>query len=152
MGLTIRDLAVSSPTFANGGRIPDRCAFDKGNEPPEIRVTGVPDDAVELALVCHDPDAPLARGFTHWLLYGISPETAVIDEATAAAFRAGVNDFGTPGYGGPQPPAGHGDHHYYFWVYALDTRVEGTPGREAFLARYADHIVEQNRLVGLYAN
>jgi Raf kinase inhibitor-like YbhB/YbcL family protein len=152
MGLNIRDLAVSSPVFDNGGRIPDRCAFDKGNEPPEIRIVGVPPDAVELALICHDPDAPLAQGFTHWLLYGINPETRVIDAATVADFRAGNNDFGTQGYGGPQPPPGHGDHHYYFWVYALDTRVQGTPGRAEFLSRYADHIVEQNRLVGLYAN
>ena len=152
MGLKIRDLVVSSPTFANGGRMPDRCAFDKGNVQPEIRIAGVPGDAVELALICHDPDAPLAHGFTHWLLYGIDPATRVIDEATAATCRAADNDFGTRGYGGPQPPAGHGDHHYYFWVYALDTRVQGTPDREAFLSRYADHIVEQNRLVGVYAN
>ncbi|MEJ2577084.1 MAG: YbhB/YbcL family Raf kinase inhibitor-like protein [Gammaproteobacteria bacterium] len=152
MGLNIRDLAVSSPAFDNGGRMPDRSAFDKGNDQPEIRITGVPDAAVELALICHDPDAPLPQGFTHWLLYGIPPDTRALAGSDAAAYRPGLNDFGSLGYGGPQPPAGHGPHHYYFWIYALDTPVEGTPSRAEFLARYADHIIEQNRLVGVYEN
>jgi phosphatidylethanolamine-binding protein (PEBP) family uncharacterized protein len=55
-------------------------------------------------------------------------------------------------YYGPQPPPGHGDHHYYFWVYALDTNVEGTPTREEFLQKYAGNIIEQNRIVGIYRN
>lgn len=29
-----------------------------------------------------------------------------------------------PGYKGPAPPPGHGTHHYYFWVYALDQDLE----------------------------
>ena len=47
---------------------------------------------------------------------------------------------------------GHGEHHYYFWVYALDTTVEGTPTREEFLQKYAGNIIEQNRIVGIYEN
>ncbi len=42
-------------------------------------------------------------------------------------------------------------HHYYTWVYALDTRVDGEPSREDFLARYGDHVLEQNRLVATFA-
>jgi hypothetical protein len=76
----------------------------------------------------------------------------VIAEGDAEAFRAGRNDFGNPGYGGPQPPGGHGPHHYYFWVYALDTQVDGTPGRNQFLEQYGTNIIEQNRLVGIYEN
>lgn len=152
MGLNIRNLRVSSPAFDPDGRIPDRCANDKGNDQPEIRITGVPKGAVELALHCHDPDAPLPFGFTHWLLYGIPPDIDVIPENGAGGLQAGLNDFGAVGYGGPQPPAGHGRHHYYFWVYALDEKVEGTPSREEFLQRYAGSILEQNRLVGTYEN
>ena len=150
MGLNIKDLAVSTPAFETGGRMADRHANDRGNDQPELRISGVPEDAVELAVICHDPDAPLPFGFTHWLLYGVPPDTTTIAENGGDAYRSGPNDFGDVGYGGPQPPTGHGVHHYYFWVYALDTRVEGTPGREEFLRRYADHIVEQNRVVGVY--
>jgi hypothetical protein len=34
----------------------------------------------------------------------------------------GVNDFGAARYDGPQPPPGHGVHHYHFRLTALDTR------------------------------
>lgn len=152
MGLNIRDLSVSSSAFAAEGKIPDRFANDKGNDQPEIRIEGVPDGTLELAVICHDPDAPLPFGFTHWTLYGVPATTRLIPENGEGRFRAGDNDFGTPGYGGPQPPEGHGPHHYYFWVYALNTRVEGTPSREQFLAIYGNHIIEQNRLVGIYEN
>jgi Raf kinase inhibitor-like YbhB/YbcL family protein len=152
MGLTLRDLAISSPAFEPGGRMADRFANDKGNDQPELHIRGVPEGTRELAIICHDPDAPLPFGFTHWLLYGIPPDTAVISDNGAGPFRSGDNDFGQPGYGGPQPPPGHGLHHYYFWVYALDTEVEGTPSRNAFLERYGGNILEQNRLVGVYEN
>ena len=152
MGLNIRDLSISSPAFTAGGPIPDRFANDKGNDQPEIRISGVPQGTVELAIICHDPDAPLPHGFTHWTLYGIAPDTQVIAENGEGDFRAGMNEFGNPGYGGPQPPGGHGLHHYYFWVYALDTKVDGTPSRNEFLQDYADNIIEQNRYIGVYEN
>jgi Raf kinase inhibitor-like YbhB/YbcL family protein len=152
MGLNIKDLAISCTAFESGGRMPDRCAHDKGNQQPEMRIEGVPEDTMELAIICHDPDAPLPFGFTHWTLYGISPDTSVIPENASAAFHAGPNDFGEVGYGGPQPPQGHGPHHYYFWVYALDRRVDGTPSRQEFLETYGHNILEQNRVVGVYQN
>ena len=152
MGLNIKDLSISSPAFAFGKRTPDRFANDKGNDQPDLCIHGVPAGTVGLAIICHDPDAPLRFGFTHWLLYGIPADTGVIKENSAAPLRPGDNDFGQPGYGGPQPPQGHGPRHYYFWVYALDTKIEGTPSRNAFLERYREHILEQNRLVGIYQN
>ncbi len=64
----------------------------------------------------------------------------------------GQNSFGDQGYGGPAPPPGHGTHHYYFWVYALDAELELEPGleRRALLERIEDHVIEQARLVGTY--
>jgi Raf kinase inhibitor-like YbhB/YbcL family protein len=152
MPLNIKDLAISSPDFVAGDRLNDRHAADKGNEPPVLEITGVPEGAVELAVVCHDPDAPLPRGFTHWTVYGIAPDTKRLDGETLAGVRVGPHGGGQPGYTGPQPPPGHGLHHYYFWVYALDAPVTGTPTREEFLAQYADHVVEQNRVVAVYSN
>lgn len=152
MPLSIRDLTVTSPDIEPLGRMDDRLAADKGNEAPRLLVHGVPDQAVELAVICHDPDAPLPDGFTHWTLYGIPATTSEIGSDADATFRPGPNDFGNTGYGGPQPPAGHGTHHYYFWVYALSRPVEGAPSRDEFLRDHADAIIEQNRLVGTYSN
>jgi Raf kinase inhibitor-like YbhB/YbcL family protein len=151
MPLNIKDLKIESLDFAPLGRMKDEHAGDKGNVIPRLRIGGAPKNAVELAVICHDPDAPLARGFTHWTLYGLPRETTDLTDAQTR-FHPGPNGAGQPGYYGPQPPAGHGPHHYYFWVYALDTKVEGTPTREQFLERYSGNIIEQNRVVGIYQN
>ena len=148
MPLNIADLAVSSPDIEAHGPIDPRHSADGDNLAPRLHVTGVPDGAAELAIVLHDPDAPLPHGFTHWTVYGVP---AVEGEVDLSAARVGPNGIGQQAYSGPQPPAGHGVHHYYTWVYALDTRVDGEPSREDFLARYGDHVLEQNRLVATFA-
>jgi Raf kinase inhibitor-like YbhB/YbcL family protein len=146
MPLNIKDLKVSAGDIHQGSRIPDPYAADFGNRTPRVSVTGIPAGTLELALIMHDPDAPLANGFTHWVVYGISPEEGDI----SGELRLGPNTMGDKEYSGPQPPAGHGTHHYYFWVYALDARVEGMPTREEFLAGYSENILEQARLVATF--
>ncbi len=144
------ELAVSSPDFDNLGRIPDRIAADGGNETPVIEFSGVPEGTVELALVVHDPDAPLPFGFTHWVVYGIPADATALD-LTAEGVRTAPMSTGQTVWYGPQPPAGHGEHHYFFHVYALDRAVEGTPTREEFLSAYAGSVREVARYVGTYS-
>ncbi|WP_371030712.1 YbhB/YbcL family Raf kinase inhibitor-like protein [Pseudoclavibacter sp. JSM 162008] len=151
MPLNIADLTISSPDFEAGSRLADTFSADGGNTAPRLEITGVPADAVELALIVHDPDAPMPLGFTHWIVYGLPAQDGPVD-ATADHARTAENTAGKSEYMGPQPPEDHGDHHYYFTVYALDHHVEGTPTREEFLDGYAHAILEQNRLVGLYSN
>lgn len=147
----IANLTVSSPDIESLGRIPDRYSADGGNAVPTISVSGVGSDVVELAFVLNDPDAPLPNGFTHWTLFNIPSDTREISESNFRNFTQGLNGIGEPVYTGPQPPRGHGVHHYYFWVYALDTRVDGTHSRESFLEKYADNILEQNRFVATFS-
>ncbi len=151
MPLNIKDLKITSADFEPLGRLRDEHAGDKGNVLPQLTVSGVPAEAKELAIICHDPDAPLPHGFTHWTVYGVDPAATDLSDAQQK-FRVGPNGVGAMHYYGPQPPAGHGVHHYYFWVYALDAHVQGTPTREQFLETYAANIIEQNRIVGLYEN
>jgi Raf kinase inhibitor-like YbhB/YbcL family protein len=152
VGLNIADLAISSPDVAAQQRFDDRFVYDQGNETPRLRIEGVPEGTAELAIIVHDPDAPLPHGFTHWTLYGLPADTTEVGSDADTTYRTGPNDFGESGYGGPMPPEGHGDHHYYFWVYALSRPVEGEPSRLEFLERYADAIIEQNRFVSTYSN
>lgn len=152
MPLNIADLEISSPDFEPGGWLNVSHAQDGGSHPPRLLITGVPDEAVELAVICHDPDAPLPRGFTHWTLYGLPPRATELDSTADQRYRPGPNGAGAPGYIGPQPPPGHGIHHYYFWVYTLNTAVIGTPTREDFLSNYASNVIEQNRVIGTYEN
>ncbi|GEK79187.1 YbhB/YbcL family Raf kinase inhibitor-like protein [Agrococcus baldri] len=148
MGITVADLSITTDAFEVGGRIPDRIAVEGGNQQPRLAVHGVPADAVELAVIMHDPDAPMPHGFTHWLLYGPPAESGDVDPSAA---RVGTNSAGDAAWMGPRPPVGHGDHRYYFWVYALSRPVEGEPSREEFLDAYGDAVLEQNRIVGTYS-
>ncbi|WP_308466984.1 YbhB/YbcL family Raf kinase inhibitor-like protein [Rathayibacter soli] len=150
MALFIDKLAIASPTIAPLRRIPDEHAADGKNIAPTLTISGAPEGTVELAVICHDPDAPLAHGFTHWVVYGLPKGSSVVD-LTVDGVRTAPNGTGGSEWFGPQPPEGHGQHHYYFWVYALSRSVSGEPDRETFLSRYADAIIEQARLVGTYS-
>ncbi len=152
MKLNLGDLAISSPAFEHGGAIPSEHATDGEDVSPELVFANVPDGTVELLLLCHDPDAPLVDGFTHWVVWGIPPDATGIPRGGGAAFSEGTNDFGSEGYGGPGPPPGHGRHHYFFHLYALSSPYSGgDPNAVAdLLAQIDDSIIEQARLVGTY--
>jgi Raf kinase inhibitor-like YbhB/YbcL family protein len=145
-------LTLSSPAFAMEGRIPKRFAGTGENTSPALSWTGSPRGTRQFAIAVHDPDAPLPRGFTHWLVWGIPASADGIAEGGGGSFPQGSNGAGKRGYTGPMPPKGHGMHHYFFWLYALDTELELEPGAgyEDFLDAIEDHVIEQARLVGLF--
>ena len=149
MALFVDKLTISSPDIQALAPIPAQFSADGGNTTPRLEFLGAPEGTVELAIICHDPDAPLPDGFTHWTVYGISADATSLDLA-AAGVEVGPNGAGQASWYGPQPPVGHGVHHYYFWVYALRGAVRGVPTREEFLADYSDAIIEQARLVGTF--
>lgn len=145
-------LVISSSDLTPLASIPGVFSADGGNTTPAIAIAGVPVAATELAVIVHDPDAPLPNGFTHWTVYGIPTHATLLDLA-ADGVRVGPNGAGQAAWYGPQPRANHGMHHYYFWVYALSRPVDGTPSsREQFLVDYADAVVEQARFVGTFEN
>jgi Raf kinase inhibitor-like YbhB/YbcL family protein len=153
MSLKLGNLKITSPAFAPLGRIPKRNAGDGDNLSPALEWTGAPKGTRQFALLCFDFDAPLPRGFVHWVVYGIPATATRLSEGQApGAFTAGINGTGKTGYMGPYPPNGHGVHHYYFWVYALDRELSLKPGLDMWqvLDAIAPHILEQARTVGLY--
>ena len=96
------------------------------NVSPALEWRNPPAGTRSFALLMHDPDAPEAHGFWHWVVYDI-PATTTSLPAGAGDVRknlvpAGViqgrSDFGGAGYGGPCPPPGS-PHRYVFRLYAL---------------------------------
>jgi hypothetical protein len=151
--LNVADLKITSPAFKHHERIPDRHSGDGEDVSPELMWSGAPDGTKAFAIVVHDPDAPLVDGFTHWVAYKIPGNANTLPEGGAAAVN-GTNSMGNAGYNGPAPPPGHGTHHYYFWIYALDDDLDLEPGldRRALLERIEDHVIEQARLVGTFSH
>lgn len=149
-------LQLSSPAFEQHGPIPRRYASEGEGVSPPLQWMGVPPETKELALVCFDPDAPVPRMFTHWVVYRIPPGTRSIEEGSSNhnKLTEGVNSSGSPGYIGPAPPPGNGMHHYYFCLYALDKNldslVQAGLTREQLMEEISDHVIQMSRLVGTY--
>jgi Raf kinase inhibitor-like YbhB/YbcL family protein len=153
MGLALSSMKLQSTSIC-AGEIPARYSKEGGNVSPQLSWSDVPDNTRAFALICHDPDAPFiangAYGFVHWVLYDIPPVHEL--EEGAAIGVAGINSYGESGYGGPKPPPGHGPHHYYFVLFALDHALDLPAGLSLgqLLEKIEPHVLGINRLVGRF--
>lgn len=149
--------ALRSPAFADGERIPPRYSRDGENLSPPLQWQDAPAGVKSFALVVEDPDAPSGT-FRHWAVYDIDPQRDILAEGTTADAKTeslghGINDFGNPHYDGPQPPPGHGLHHYHFKLLALDVEtlhLDRKAPVDEVMKRAQPHILEQAELVGTF--
>lgn len=150
-------LDLRSEAFGPQERIPRKYTDDGEDISPPLAWEGTPEDAVQLALICDDPDAPRPDPWVHWVLYGLSAASRHLDEGIApkeevAGVRQGKNSWDRIGYGGPAPPRGHGTHHYHFKLYALSDALDLEPGATKGQVERAmkGKILDQTELVGTY--
>lgn len=155
MGFALSELALKSSAFEPDGKIPLKHAGEGENTSPPLEWINTPPGTHSFALICHDPDAPLVSpgnyGFVHWVLYNIPGSVTSLPEGTQEYTR-GINDAGKQDYMGPLPPNGHGTHHYFFWLFALDKELNLESGLTLWqlLERIEPHVIGMNRLVGTY--
>ena len=150
-------LSVASPAFSNGQRIPERYSKDGGNLSPPLQWQNAPRNTRSFAVIVEDPDAP--RGtFRHWAVYNVPPSFQGLDEDSGSS-RSGVplemavNDFGNRTYDGPQPPHGHGTHHYHFRVLALDVPELNLPPQakvKDVLDAAQPHVIAHAETIGTF--
>ncbi len=157
--MPMHEIKVTSSAFENNGMMPAHYTCD-GNPPaggmsPPLEISGLPSKAKTLALTMHDPDAPKAGGWTHWVRFNMKMNNELgIMNIGEGKEPNGVSGKGTGGestYQGPCPPSG--THRYFFTVYALDAELslhEGATKTELESAMKG-HILGQGQLVGLYA-
>lgn len=150
------ELQLSSTAFEQHGAIPTKHTGEGEDVSPALSWSNAPTGTKSFAVICHDPDAPLLSsngtyGFVHWTLYNIPGEVASLPEGTSD-YTQGKNNFGKSGYNGPMPPEGHGRHHYYYWILALDTELNLPEGLTLWelLAKAEPHTLAMNRLIGTY--
>ncbi|HEY1824424.1 MAG TPA: YbhB/YbcL family Raf kinase inhibitor-like protein [Acidimicrobiales bacterium] len=95
---------------------------------PQISWDGFPAETKSFAVTVYDPDAPTASGFWHWSVVNIPVATTSLAAGAGDEEGSGLpegaiqfqNDASLKRYVGAAPPAGHGVHHYYVVVHALD--------------------------------
>jgi hypothetical protein len=152
---------LGSPSFADGGWIPDLHGADDLNLSPPLRWSGVPAGTRSFVLEMVDPDAP-GGTWLHWLLFNIPASQRALPagldplpELPNGARHAscwGVNQFSRSGYQGPSPPAGRA-HRYSFRLHALDALLSLPPGCSPLALRdaMAPHLLGSAEFRGLFA-
>ncbi len=161
------DFHLHSPEFEDGGTLSERHVYEGfgctgENVSPELRWSGAPEGTKSFALLVHDPDAPIASGWWHWVLVNIPADVARLP-ADAGDPEGGlapeeavqvITDFGHEGWGGPCPPEGRDPHRYNFVLHALDVEAIDIPdGASTALVAFlvAGATIDTAELTGLYA-
>jgi Raf kinase inhibitor-like YbhB/YbcL family protein len=139
-------LTITSPAFKHGEVIPTRHTRDGENLPPPLEWRDAPPETRSFVLIVEDPDAPSGT-FRHWALYNIPASETGLQEGVSGQGPggAGVNGFGNARYDGPQPPKGHGPHHYHF---RLD--IPASAKAEDIWTKAQPHIIAEAEVVGVY--
>lgn len=156
-------LALSSTAFANGARLPQRFTADGEGVSPPLLWNGVPEGTSSLALIVEDPDAPTPRPLVHALVVNIDPALGGLAEGVirpdgdgSAGKDVGRNSFFSEGWLPPDPPTGHGPHHYVFQLLALRHAADGndmrpSPGRGDFTDHLWGRVLGAGILIGTYS-
>lgn len=142
---------LSSPAFGNGEMIPAKYSRRGRDISPPLNIEDIPAGAKSLALICNDPDAAKASGFTHWLVWNIPPSTQKIAEGSVPdGAIQGLTDWGENKWGGPQPPSGM--HRYFFTLYALDSllNIPSSSDKSALEAAMEGYVISSATLMGTY--
>jgi Raf kinase inhibitor-like YbhB/YbcL family protein len=147
---------LSTTAFEDGGAIPKKFTCDGADVSPALAWSAPPAGTQSLALIVDDPDAP-AGAWVHWVLYDLPGDARALAEGVpqegelASGARQGRNDFGRIGYNGPCPPRG-ATHRYFFNLYALDSRMNLSPGASKGDLERAmkNHAVAQAETIGRF--
>ncbi len=154
-------MEIQSSAFKDGGRIPVQYVMKAaGGKNVSLPLTwkDVPPGTKSLALSIIDPH-PVAQNWVHWLVVNIPPDVTSLPEgASGKKMPPGAaelkNSFGGTGYGGPQPPAGSGDHPYVVTLYALNVAKLDVPvstSLSAFKKALEGKVIGTTSITGMYS-
>jgi hypothetical protein len=145
--------AITSPSFEDRAIIPAKFTCDGKDLSPALEWAGYPQSTKSFVLICDDPDAP--RGtWDHWVVFNIPADINKFEEGARQfpkPVTIGKNTWGRNDYGGPCPP--HGEHRYYFKLYALDIMLDlgEDSTKEQVTTAMNGHILGQAELMGRYS-
>lgn len=102
---------------------------------PEVSWSGAPTDTKSFVVTLYDPDAPTGSGFWHWAVANIPASVKELPQDAGNKNNSNLpsgaiqlpNDARAKKYIGAAPPKGHGVHHYFLTVWALDIEKVAIP-------------------------
>jgi hypothetical protein len=153
-------LALSSPAFPDGGRLPIRFTADGDGVSPPLTWGEPPAGTAGFCLVAEDPDAPAPSPLVHAVVWAIPADERRLAEGAIAADGGaphrpdvGLNSFRAEGWLPPDPPTGHGPHSYAFQLFALSSLPDlpADPGRGQVVEAMAGRVLASGLLVGTYS-
>ena len=135
--LSILSLTLSATALADSFTVSSD-DMDNGkflNKSQEFNGFGCTGNDVSPQLNAYDPDAPTGSGWWHWQIINIKASVNEIKNGAGSnkktlaptGSQQMINDYGSQGFGGACPPAGHGVHHYRFTVHALSVETLNLP-------------------------
>lgn len=153
-------MELKSSAFADGDKIPQKYVMPGAggqNLSLPLQWSGAPDGTKSFALSIVDPH-PVANNWVHWLVINLPPDTSNLAEgASGKKMPAGALELNSswrkPGYGGPQPPPGTGDHPYVVTVYALKVdKLDLKPATDlaGFQKALEGKVLDSAKITGYY--
>jgi len=154
-------IRLASPAFADGARMPERFTADGTGVSPPLFWTGVPEGTERLVLIVEDPDAPAPTPLVHAVVWGLPAgqedlkEGAISPDGPGAldGSDVGRNSLFGEGWLPPDPPTGHGVHHYAFQLFALGPGPDpgDNPSRTAVVRAMEGRVLAAGLLTGTYS-
>ena len=157
---------LSSADFKDGEMLPKKVGDIAARGPnckgenvsPQLSWSNAPEGTKSFAFIVFDPDAGFGAGISHWVAYGISPETTAFAEGEASQpsdkYIGGTSTKRLAFFGGPCPPPGS-PHHYLFQIVATDLNPMDLPfglTLPELQEKLKGHRKGESSIVGRYVN
>ncbi|MFX3618694.1 MAG: YbhB/YbcL family Raf kinase inhibitor-like protein [Sporolactobacillus sp.] len=157
--LTHAVFTLESTSFSDGARIPNKYSgIDRGkNISPELHWSRTPEGTQQFLLIMEDIDVPMALPALHVIAL-FEPDIRQLPEGALTADNVQISYIpvkhahGRVGYFGPRPLPGHGIHHYWFHLYALDFQIandHAVTGFDDLLPLLGGHVLAHARFEGI---
>jgi Raf kinase inhibitor-like YbhB/YbcL family protein len=156
-------MTLTTSAFADGTVIPPKYTQAGEQVSPALSWTNVPAGTQSFVLNMRDPDVARNRGTedqVHWVVWNIPGTATGLPEGVpaGATLPDGSQQISAsgPSYRGPGAPAVGPVHHYTFELVALDTKLDVSPGADAWETRTKvyqamnGHVLGKAVYVGLF--